>query len=143
MNQEGVRALSFEEIKVGQTARLERRITADLVDAFAQLTGDVNPLHMSDEFARSKKLSGRVAHGLLVGSIFSAIAGTMLPGRDCLLQEVRFEFVKPIYMDAVLDFEASVIQKVEAYRAIIVKILAKNPAGEIVIRGQFQAGVLP
>lgn len=95
MSEVSVRVLTWEEIQLGQKARLEVRLTAELVDAFARLTGDVNPLHMSPEFARRKGFGDRLVHGLLASSFFSAIVGTMLPGRDCILHYARFDYKKP------------------------------------------------
>jgi len=138
-----VQALSFEDIRVGQKVRLEQTVAPDLIDAFASLTGDVNPLHASDEFARSKGFGGRIAHGLLVGSFFSTIAGTMLPGRDCLLQETRFSFKKPVPAGTFLVLEAVVAQKVEAYRTVVLELTARDAAGDVVLSGRLQAGFLP
>jgi 3-hydroxybutyryl-CoA dehydratase len=136
-----VKILSFEEISVGQTAGLELAVTAELVDAFARLTGDVNPLHTSEEFARSRGYGARVSHGLLVASFFSAVAGTMLPGRDCLLQSARFDFKKPVLVGTRLTLEARVLQKVEALRTLVLEITARDSSGEIMVGGRIQAGV--
>jgi len=137
-----VKVLTFEEISVGQTAVLDVALTAEAVDAFARLTGDVNPLHTSAEFAKSKGFPERVSHGLLVGSFFSAIAGTMLPGRDCLLQSAKFDFKKPVLAGTKLTLEARVVQKVEAVRAIVLEISARGPGGELMVGGRLQAGLL-
>lgn len=136
-----VKVLSFKEIVVGQTAGLTLNVTADLVDAFARLTGDVNPLHMSEEFAKTKGYAARVSHGLLTGAVFSAIAGTLLPGRDCLLQSARFEFKKPVLVGARLALEARVAQKIEAVSTIVLDISARDQNGEVVLSGRLQAGV--
>lgn len=133
--------LSFEEIAVGRKAGLEVRTTPDLIDAFARLTGDVNPLHVSDAFARSRGFQARLAHGLLTASFFSTICGMLLPGRDCLLQSVRFDFRKPVPAGEALILEAVVVQKIESVRAIVLEISARNAAGETVLSGKIQAGV--
>lgn len=142
MNETSVKVLSFEDISVGQKASLELNLTMELVDAFARLTGDVNPLHTSEEFAKSKGFERRVSHGLLIGAFFSTIAGTMLPGRDCLLQSVRFDFKKPVLIGTNLTLEARVVQKVDAVRALVLEISARDEAGAVVVSGRIQAGVL-
>src|SRR5258706_9710713 len=58
MNKENVKTLSYEEITVGQTARIEIRITPELIDEFTKMTGDFNPLHQDDAFAKSKGFKG-------------------------------------------------------------------------------------
>lgn len=138
-----VQVHSYEEIAVGQSARLELLVTEDMIDAFARLTGDVNPLHVSAEFARGKGFPARVSHGLLVGACFSTIAGTMLPGRDCLLQSAKFEFKKPVLAGERLTLEARVAQKSDAVRAVVLDVSARASDGTLVLGGRLQAGVLP
>lgn len=140
--QDGVLALAYEEIAVGRKAALEVRLTPELVDAFAKMTGDVNPLHVSDAFARDKGFPARLAHGLLSAAFFSTIAGTMLPGRDCILQSARFDFRKPVPAGETLTLEAVVTQKIDAVRALVLEISARNARGEVVLSGRLQAGVL-
>ena len=141
MSETAALVLTFEEIEVGRKARLEVRLTPELIDAFARLTGDLNPLHVSDEFARSRGFPARLAHGLLSASFFSAICGMLLPGRDCLLQSVRFDFRKPAPAGTALTLEAEVVQKIDAVRALVLQVSARNAAGEVVLSGKVQAGV--
>ncbi|MFI5348077.1 MAG: MaoC family dehydratase [Elusimicrobiota bacterium] len=141
MSEAAAQVLTFEEIEVGRKARLEARLTPDLIDAFARLTGDFNPLHVSGEFARSRGFPDRLAHGLLSAAFFSTICGMLLPGRDCLLQSVKFDFRKPVPAGTALTLEAVVVQKIEAVRAIVLEISARNAEGETVISGKIQAGV--
>jgi 3-hydroxybutyryl-CoA dehydratase len=135
-------ALRFEDVQVGQTASLEVRLAPETVDVFARLTGDTNPLHTSEEFARQKGFGGRVAHGLLVSSFFSTIAGTMLPGRDCILQSVRFEYRNPILVGETVTLEAKVAQKSDAVRVIQLDLKATGADGAVRLTGRMQAGFL-
>jgi 3-hydroxybutyryl-CoA dehydratase len=133
--------MTFEEAAVGQKAGFDVQITAEMIDAFARLTGDVNPLHVDDAFAKQRGFPGRVAHGLLTAAFFSRIAGTMLPGRDCLLQSSKFDFRKPVPAGETLRLEAVVVQKVEAVRALVLELSARDAAGELVVSGRLQAGM--
>jgi acyl dehydratase len=137
-----VKALSFDEISVGQKASLDVEFSAALIDAFAKLTGDINPMHVSDDFARAKGFSARLAHGLLTAAFFSTIAGTLLPGRDCLLQSARFDFRKPVPAGAKLTLSAVVAQKIESVRALVLDIAAVDASGQVVLSGKIQAGVV-
>lgn len=141
MSEGAASVLTYEEIAVGRKARLDVSLTPELIDAFARLTGDHNPLHVSAEFARSRGFSDRLAHGLLSAAFFSTIAGMLLPGRDCLLQSVKFDFRKPVPAGMALTLEAVVVQKIDAVRAVVLEISARNPAGEVVLSGKIQAGV--
>ena len=138
---EGAAILTFEEITVGRKARLDVRLTPETIDAFARLTGDLNPLHVCAEFARSRGFSDRLAHGMLSAAFFSTICGMLLPGRDCLLQSVKFDFRKPVPAGEALTLEATVVQKIDAVRALVLEVNARNAAGEVVLSGKIQAGV--
>lgn len=134
-------ALTYEEIVVGRKARLEVRFDPALIDMFARMTGDFNPLHMSDAFARAKGQQGRVAHGLLTAAFFSTVAGMMLPGRDCLIQHVKFDFRRPVPAGADLIMEAEVIQKVDAVKSLVLALTASDPGGIVYVTGRLNAGV--
>ena len=142
MDSSPVQVHTYEDIAVGQRAVLELSVTPELIDAFSRLTGDVNPLHSDAAFAAAKGYPARVAHGLLVGSCFSAIAGTMLPGRDCLLQSAKFDFKKPVLAGTRLTLEAVVSQKSDAVRAVVLDLTARDAAGAVALTGRLQAGVL-
>jgi 3-hydroxybutyryl-CoA dehydratase len=77
---------------VGEEATLSRTIRSEDIAAFARVTGDDNPVHLDDEYARGTYFGGRIAHGMLVVSLISAVLGTQLPGPGSiyLSQELRF-----------------------------------------------------
>ena len=141
MSEGAAQVLTFDEIAVGRKARLDVRLTPELIDAFARLTGDLNPLHVSGEFARSRGFPDRLAHGLLSAAFFSTICGMLLPGRDCLLQGVRFDFRRPVPAGSTLTLEATVVQKIDAVRALVLEVSARDASGELFVSGKIQAGV--
>ena len=138
----GARVLSFDELAVGLKATLDARLTPELIDGFARLTGDMNPLHTSAEFAKSKGFPDRLAHGLLTAAFFSTVCGMLLPGRDCVLQSVKVDFRKQVPAGTALTLEAVVVQKIDAVRAVVLEISARDAAGVVVLSGKIQAGVL-
>ena len=80
----------FEDLVVGDTASFDADITKNLIDEFAQLSGDRSPIHMSDAFAVDEEFRGRIAHGFLGASFFSQLIGMHLPGRYALYLSGRF-----------------------------------------------------
>lgn len=74
---------SFHEVSIGDEASLTRKITNQDILDFATLTGDVNPVHIDEEFAEKSMFKGRVAHGILTVGYISALIGTILPGKKC------------------------------------------------------------
>ncbi|MBI3298560.1 MAG: MaoC family dehydratase N-terminal domain-containing protein [Elusimicrobia bacterium] len=131
---------AFQDIAVGERRELSVPVGPEVLDAFAAATGDVNPLHMDAGFARGKGFEGRVAHGLLIASYFSTLVGTMLPGRDCLLQSVRFDFKKPVLAGETLTFSVEVVQKVDAVRALVLEARAAGCDGVVRLSGRIQVG---
>ena len=131
---------AFEDIVGGERRELAVLLDAPVLDAFARSTGDANPLHMDAAFAAGRGFPGRVAHGLLVCSYFSALVGTMLPGRDCMLQSARFDFKRPVIEGETVVFSLEVLQKVESVRVLVLEARAVGPAGDLRVSGRLQVG---
>jgi 3-hydroxybutyryl-CoA dehydratase len=88
----------FEDLSVGMEASYAKKITNEDILAFAELSGDVNPIHLSDEFAASTIFKKRIAHGFLTGSLFSTVLGTKLPGPGCVYLSQSMKFRGPVYV---------------------------------------------
>jgi 3-hydroxybutyryl-CoA dehydratase len=88
----------LEDLSVGMEASYAKTITNDDILAFAELSGDVNPVHLSDEFAASTVFKKRIAHGFLTGSLFSTVLGTKLPGPGCIYLSQSMKFKAPVYI---------------------------------------------
>jgi 3-hydroxybutyryl-CoA dehydratase len=90
--------IKFEDIVIGMTASYSQTITDYDVKNFAGLSGDHNPVHLDDEYAKNSRFKNRIAHGLISGSFFSALFGTRLPGPGCVYVSQSFQFKKPVYL---------------------------------------------
>lgn len=88
----------FEDLSVGMEANYTKKITDKDVHAFAELSGDVNPVHISDDFAAGTIFKKRIAHGFLTGSLFSTVLGTKLPGPGCIYLSQSLKFRAPVYI---------------------------------------------
>lgn len=106
-----MRDLDFESIAVGDVAELEWQPSVEDIDAFAALSGDHNPLHMDDGYARGQGFAARVVHGLMVGAKVSALVGTLLPGRRCLLLDYALAHPNPVYAGDQVRFRAEVRER--------------------------------
>lgn len=95
---ETVQGLSIDEIQLGQTASCTRVITDEDVRSFAELSGDRNPVHLDEEYAKGSRFKKRIAHGFLSASLFSALFGTKIPGRGCVYISQSLEFKRPVYL---------------------------------------------
>ena len=90
--------LPIEEIKVGMEVSYSQTVTDADVKAFAGISGDNNPVHMSEEYAEKSRFKKRIAHGLMSASYFSALFGTKLPGEGCVYVSQLLQFKKPVYL---------------------------------------------
>ncbi len=86
------------EFEVGDTASLAKTITDDDVRMFAQATGDLNPLHLDEEYAAKSRFGRRVAHGMLSAGMISAVLGTELPGPGTIYLGQTLKFLAPVYL---------------------------------------------
>jgi 3-hydroxybutyryl-CoA dehydratase len=86
----------FEDLAEGMTASYAKTVTdADIV-LFAGVSGDTNPVHLNDEFARETMFKGRIAHGMLSASLISTVFGTKMPGPGCIYMSQTLRFKAPV-----------------------------------------------
>ncbi len=88
----------LEDLSVGMETSVAKTITNDDVLAFADLSGDINPVHLDDDFAAGTIFKKRIAHGFLTGSLFSTALGTKLPGPGCIYLSQGLKFRAPVYI---------------------------------------------
>ena len=135
------RSLTLDDITEGQETSFRTTIDRASVEAFAALTGDINPLHMDDGFAVSRGFERRVVHGALLGGYVSRLVGVFLPGRNCLLQSIRLKFLKPAYVGDEIEVMAIVTQVSRAVAVMVVDVAINRVAdGERLATGSVQAG---
>lgn len=88
----------MDSIHLGMNESIQKIITEDDVIAFSNISGDTNPIHLSDEYAKETRYKKKIAHGLLSASFFSAIFGTKLPGNGCVYLSQSLKFKYPVYI---------------------------------------------
>ena len=88
----------ISNLEVGMMETYEQTITDADVKAFSSISGDKNPVHMSDDYAEKSRFKKRIAHGMLSASFFSALFGTKLPGYGCVYVSQNLNFRKPVYL---------------------------------------------
>ena len=133
---------TWEELFVGQTAEFSRKITADMMKQFREISGDNNPLHVDENFAKEKGFPQRVVYGMLTASLYSCFAGEHIPGENCLLHSVHADFLKPVYIGDTLTVSGKIVEKHDSVKQIVMKVVIRNQDGKKVSRAKIEAGVV-
>ena len=119
---------TLDSIKIGQKQSFSQIITKSLIDDFAKLSGDYNPLHMDEKYASKTSFEKRVCHGMLLASFFSKLIGMYLPGKNALYFSQSLQFRSPCFIDDEIFVEGEVLEKSNSTRIITVKTtIEKNP----------------
>lgn len=132
---------TYDEIEVGQTESFTVTITQKMMDDFLAITGDVNPLHNDEDFAREKGHPSKVVYGMLTSSFLSTLAGVYMPGEKSLIHEVTTKMIKPVYVNDTLTIEGCVKEKNDTFEFIILKVAMRNQNGEKVLKAQMRIGI--
>jgi 3-hydroxybutyryl-CoA dehydratase len=130
-----LRTLFFEDLSVGMTERLRKTVSSSDVVGFAEVTGDRNPIHLSEHFAAKTAFGTRIAHGLYTASLISAVLGTRLPGPGAIYISQTLNFRAPVKIDDTVDVTVTVTELVpEKFRARL--RCECSVGGEIVLDGE-------
>jgi acyl dehydratase len=117
-------------------------VTSEMMDSFYELSGDNNPLHVDEDFAKKEGFAGRVVYGMLTSSFYSRLAGVYLPGKYCLLHSVESSFHAPVFIGDTLTVSGFVKVKHEATRVIEISAKIVNQDKKRVGKAKILAGFL-
>ena len=131
-----VRNRTFDEIAVGDTAAILRTLTAEDIQLFAVLSGDVNPQHLDPEFAASTRFHGVIAHGMLGGALISALLGTRLPGPGTIYLGQTLQFLAPVRVGDTLTIRVTVVSKENERKRVKLACTCTNDSGTVAIAGE-------
>ena len=126
---------TFDELKVGDTASISRTLTQKDVELFAIMSGDVNPAHVDEEFAKSDMFHKIIAHGMWGGALISTVLGTQLPGPGAIYLSQSLRFRRPVGLGDTIMVTARVAEKDQEKHRVTLDCQAVNQRGEVVISG--------
>ena len=132
---EAMNGLFLEDLKVGQSAMFGRTVTDADIAAFAGVSGDTNPIHLHDGFARTTRFGKRIAHGMLSGSFISTVIGTKLPGPGAVYISQTMAFMAPVMIGDTITAVATVTAIDEKRRRVTLKTQCFNDE-KVVIDGE-------
>ncbi len=130
-----MKGLCLEDLAVGQSAELVSTVSDEDIRGFAEITGDVNPVHLDDAFAATTRFKGRIAHGMLTGGYISAVIGTRLPGPGVIYISQFMSFRRPVHIGDEVTTRAT-ITKIDPRRALVTLATVCEVGGKRVVEGE-------
>ena len=122
--------------KVGDAAEVSKTITDADVRAFAELTGDRNPVHLDEEFAATTRFGRRIAHGMLGASLISTVLASELPGRGTVYLSQTLRFTAPVFIGDTVTARVAVKHVREDKPVVTLETVCTNQRGERVVEGE-------
>jgi 3-hydroxybutyryl-CoA dehydratase len=131
----------YEKLEVGMTDSFTKTITETDVYLFAGISGDFNPMHVNEEFAKRTPFGTRIAHGALPQCLIAPVLGMMMPGLGTILVEITTRFKAPTFFGDTITATATVAEKIEDKKRVRLDLAWTNQKGETVAVGS--AEVIP
>jgi 3-hydroxybutyryl-CoA dehydratase len=125
----------FEDLSLGMTHETHHVITEKDIELFAEVSGDRNPLHMDEEFAKKTAFGQRIAHGALTASYISGILGNDLPGPGSIFVGLNMRFRRPVYIGSNVIVRVEVTEMIERGNRVTLKVSC-NVDGKAAISGE-------
>ena len=132
----------IEDFEAGQRASFTKTFTEADLQRFIEITGDVNPLHVDEEFAAGTPFGRRILQGMLTASIFSTMVGMLLPGTGAIYRSQTIRFLLPVYVGETVTAHFVVRSVDRARHRLEIDSWIENEAGQHVIEGTCEAGLL-
>jgi acyl dehydratase len=127
-------SLTLNELVQGLQAAIEFKVTAAQMQQFAELSGDFNPLHTNEAFARGKGFDGVVVYGALIVAKVSQLIGMRLPGRDSVWASISLDFRKPLYVGQLARVEGAVVDASASTGMVTLKLTVRA-ADKVLAKG--------
>ena len=128
--------MSLGEFTIGQSAALTRTLTEADVMAFAEVTGDFNPVHMDADAAAASSFGERIVHGMLTASLLSALLASKLPGPGAIYLSQTLRFLRPVKIGDTVSAHVSITSIDAETRRITLATSVRNERGKSVVEGE-------
>lgn len=127
---------TIDQLEIGQEASFSKTITEADVSIYAGITGDLNPAHINEEYAKNTMFKGRIAHGMLGAGLISAVLGTKLPGPGTIYISQNLKFTAPVQFGDTVTATVRVKSKDEEKNRVIMETICTTQKGKDVILGE-------
>ena len=130
--------LTYDDISLGQTASFSKQVEETDIQMFSAVSGDVNPVHLDEEFAAGTMFRERIAHGMLTGAVISAALAMELPGPGCIYLGQTLRFTRPVKIGDRITAHLEVTAKQDDKKIITLACEVSNQDGKVVASGEAQ-----
>ena len=127
---------TIEELKVGDTARFSKTVSESDVYLFAGVTGDLNPAHVNEDYAKDTFFKTRIAHGMLSASFISTVIGTLLPGPGTVYMRQEVSFLAPVKFGDTVTAIVEVVEIIANKKRVRLKTYCINQENTTVVVGE-------
>lgn len=134
-------SVKYDDLDIGMEAEFSKTITETDISLFAGISGDFNPIHMDEEYAKRGPFKKRIAHGAIAMSLIAPVMGMKLPGLGTILVEMKCSFKAPVFIGDTITAKAKLKEKMEDKRWVKMQLLWTNQKGETIMEGE--AVVIP
>jgi 3-hydroxybutyryl-CoA dehydratase len=127
---------SIEEVYIGMKKSVSKTISETDIYNYAGIIGDINPIHVNEEYAKNTRFKTRIAHGMLTASFFSTIVGMCVPGADAIYLGQTLKFLLPVKIGDTITATGEIIRIIPEKKIAYMKTTITNQNGELVIDGE-------
>jgi 3-hydroxybutyryl-CoA dehydratase len=127
---------TMEELNIGDTAQVQKTISETDVYLYAGITGDLNPAHLNEEYARGTFFKTRIAHGMLIAGLISTILGNKLPGPGTIYTHQSVNFLAAVRFGDTITAQAEVVELDSEKNRVKLKTTCMNQKGTLVLDGE-------
>lgn len=130
------------QLKIGDKFTTNRTVTDELIRAFAEVSGDYNPIHLDEEFASKTRFGKRIAHGMLSGAFISAVLGNEFQNMKIVYLSQTMKFTSPVFIGDTVTTTATVTNIREDKNIVTCETVCTNQNGEMLVTGESKIMIL-
>ena len=127
---------TIDQIKVGDSASFTKTVSETDIYLYAGITGDFNPAHVNESYAKTTFFKTRIAHGMLTAGFISNILGTQLPGPGTIYLKQELTFLAPVHIGDTISAHAEVIDVITDKNRIRLRTTCVNQDGTMILEGE-------
>ncbi len=131
-----MKKMTISDLKIGDSAEFSKTLSESDVYLFAGITGDLNPAHVNEEYAKDTFFGGRIAHGILLSGFISAVIGNNLPGPGTIYLKQELNFLAPARVGDTITAKAEVIEIQQEKKKVVLETTCVNQQNTLLVQGK-------